>query len=313
MTPKRKQEFLEECKKTKIKVNLLNLVFFGIGIYKIIIVLLQNTYLIFGGVSTLLFCIAKIFISYNLTREDVEYKKINKHISFWFVLSGIAYALSMGYVLFGPDDVKEYELWVGIVCIVFALVEGFLTIREIVLSESYGRYFRDLRTIDLFECMEASILALIALSITLGVDLHTITIYAGSAGFSIGILEILVAIFLLFVPKFSVIDEPSYFVSAPEHLRKKSINVVVVKSRFLGNLTFEGTTKHRVLYGTFVDNEPKPFSKPVSIFLWLTSYVRFIPYLILSAIYFIQTLFARKTLLKILNKKDFSNEEVKEI
>ena len=307
-----KEEQYREVKNVKLKVNILNIVFFGIAIYKIIIGFLKHTYLIFGGISTILFCAAKILIVKHIGNENSDFKKDNKKICFLFLLSGIVYAFSMGYVLFGPENVKEYELWVGIVCTIFAVVESALTISEIVLSESYGKYFRDLRNIDIFECFEACVLALIAFMLMGNVDLETITIYAGSAGFSVGILEIITAFILFVVPRFSVIDEPEIFFPAPTYLQHKKFSVRLIKNRFLGDFNFEGFAKYKIVYGKFVDNEPKKVPLPAKIIAWLTFYIWTIPYLLICAVYFIQTLGAKRKLLHILNNPEQHKIQIEE-
>ncbi len=255
--------------------------------------------------------------------KNKQFDKRNIKISFLFMIAGLMYILYMGRLILFDTRTFHYNMFLGINIAFISFVEMGFAIVGIIRVKQSGHFYRNIKIINFASACTAIMLTQVALlSFCEATNVNKVN---GFTGVAIGLFMIILGIFIIILPKASMIDrkynEYKYMVSKVNtinlinNFRNKMVicndnhlTIIFSKSKVYGTYYFEATLLEDKISGTL--NHKCYFFKELNIFLKILviilSEILFFIWLIGRLISFIRNSFLPTKLDKIM--KNFNCE-----
>lgn len=257
-------------------------------------------FLISAGVN-LCIGLAKVECYLGIKNNDKgkEFDKRNIKISLLFMIAGLMYIFYMGRLILFDTKIFKYSMFLGINIAFISFVEMGFAIAGIIKVKRSGHFYRNIKIINFASACTAIMLTQVA--ILSFKEVMNVNKTNGLTGVSIGLLMIILGVFIIVLPKASMIDrqynEYRYLVSKEstinliENYNKHRISIkdnhlviIFSKSKVYGKYYFEGELLEDRIVGNL--NHQCNFFKELNIFLKILV-------IVLSEILFFVWLFGR--------------------
>lgn len=229
-----------------------------ISFAKIVMGLLSDPIVSIAGLFGVALFLAKLECVLGLKKEGKSFKYRSGMVAFFLFVGGLIYVIYMGKGLFFPYAAEPYSKWKGISIATLGFLEmgmALAGLRKVKKLRS-GHFLRDLKVINFCSALTAIMTAQVAiLSFTEGggweADCYT--------GIAIGIVTVLLAVYIFFAPKLSLIGrEVNSFrllnrgANRLVDLGNSHFDIYVCRSYIYGDCVYEGVVDGEVIKGKIV-------------------------------------------------------------
>ncbi len=258
---------------------------------KILIGLFSDFILVVVGIFGVLLFAAKLQCILGAKKTMGNFKLRNALIALFLLSAGLIYIFYMGRLLFFDVANEEYGQFQAVATATISFFEMGLAIYGLVKTKNKGHYFRDIKIVNFVSGMTAIMTAQIALTSFTGANAN---FYSGLLGVGIGIVTILLAIYVYFTPRISIVDREHnvFLLKEPEEnalvdMNGKTAEIVLCKSKIYSACVYRATITGTVVNGHIVKlksglRQINPFAKTVLIvlseilvFAWLVGYAAY--------------------------------------
>lgn len=226
-----------------------------LAIGKTVFALFKGIFFFMSGVINIFFALAKLecyFGLKNYNNKTFGYR--NVRVGVCLLLAGFEYSLYMASLIWGHRQVMQYSDFLSINIALIAFIELGIAISGMFTIKDKGHYFRDIKLINLCSAMTALMWAEVALlSFTTGA---TNMFICGITGAIVGLVIILIAIYIFFAPRISLVDRKYNKYKIIFHQKNKlkmdkdnSISITLSTSKIYGNYCYEGEYKNGIVSG----------------------------------------------------------------
>lgn len=204
---------------------------------KFVFAIFKGVFFLTSGLINIFFGFAKLECFFGLKKhDDQSFKYRNIKVGSFLLVAGIQYVIYMLTLMLDKRAAMHYTDFLSINIALIAFVELGIAIYGMFKIGGKGHYYRDIKLINLCSALTALMWAEVALlSFTTGVENMFIS---GLSGVIVGSIIIMVAVYIFFAPKVSLIDR--------EH------NVYVAKNKDDIGLQFNDGACEVVLYNSKV-------------------------------------------------------------
>ena len=277
---------------------------FGVG--KIILAIPFGIFFLVAGILNIFIMMSKL--ECYLGEKYPEKKSFiyrNRMIGLFLLLAGLQYAIYMGRLIFTDTEIMDYGMFLGITIACVSFVEMGIAIKGWFNSTGKGHYYRNVKLINFCQAMTAIVLTEIAImSFAYEGDSRVLD---GLFGMSVGAFIVLIAIYVFFAPKISIVDREHNVYLAENNdyvINDEHIEIQLTNSKFYGNYTYVGIREDNMIDGHIIKGKSHiwKWNIYVKILIIVLSEILIFPYVIGGLIFH----FKNVTLIKKLDKQMLS-------
>lgn len=222
---------------------------FAIG--KFIIAIFNGIFFVVAGLINVFIMISKLecYLGERYPNKK-SFKYRNNMIGIFLLLAGLEYVIYMTRLTFTDIEVMDYSMFLGINIALISFIEIGFAIKGCFNAYGKGHYYRNIKLINLCSALTAIVLTEIAIT-SFASETDT-RIIDGIFGMSVGVLIILIAIYIFFAPRISIVDREynAYrLISGKEQYPEKEIKIQLTNSKIYGNYTYIGTINENIISG----------------------------------------------------------------
>lgn len=274
-----------------------------LAVGKLIVGVFNSVFFIASGIVNVFIMMSKLecYVGVKYPRKS-SFEHRNTLIGLFLLLAGSQYSIYMARVLIYDVEVRKYGMFLGITIALVSFIELGVAIKGCFDSFGKGHYYRNIKSINLCSALTAIVLTEVAImSFASETDSRLIN---GLFGLVVGIIIILVAIFIFFAPKVSILDrEHNVYKTNYEGniIREQEIKIFLTNSNFYGNYVYVGVKKENLIDGHIV-KEKSPIFKwniYIKIFVIVLSEILIFPYAVGALIFY----FKNARLVRMLDEK----------
>lgn len=224
-----------------------------LGIGKIILSFFESIFFLIAGIVNILIMFSKWQCYLGIMKpEKKEADTRNALIGLNLILAGIMYAIYMARLIYTNTKVMDYRQLLGISIAVVSFVELGFAIKGLFNAYRKGRFYTNIKIINLSSAFTALVLTEIAIT-SFATEADT-RIINGIFGVVVGGIIILLGIFILISSKISIIDK--------EHNEYKKVNnsniltitdnniiIPLTNSKVCGNYIYKGQVENNLIIG----------------------------------------------------------------
>ena len=220
--------------------------------------------ILFGLFFGFVFCIAGTFNAFmflakhecflGIKTNKKTFEERNKMISIFLFVASIIYIIYMARLVFFDVKVYDYTMIMGIMIACVSFVELGVAIYGLFRVKKSGHYHRNIKIINLCSALTAIILTQIAILTFTGTP--NVNMLNGFSGMGVGVVALLLAIYIYFAPRVSIIDREhnKYVLVKKENnslvdLEKESGVIVLKKDKIHGDYQYCYNVENGVVDG----------------------------------------------------------------
>ncbi len=292
--------------------TILSIVFSSLLIIgKFIVGIFSDMIMCVVALYSLFILLSKLQCILGLKNKKKSFDTRNKLISIFFFLAGLIYIFYMGRLVIFDIPKQQYNRLYSILYAFIAFLEIGLSIFGLFKVRKKGHFYRNIKLVNFVTSLTAILTIQIML---LSFDIETNTnLYNGFTGIAIGLLTIILAIYIYFAPKISIVDHEHNvyeLVAANKNkieIHNSELEVVLLKSKIYGNYLFKAKMQANNVDGYII--KENYFWKNLNIFIKILciilSEILIFIYAIGALIYFIRTFHILEKLDTIMNENGF--------
>lgn len=179
--------------------------------------------------------------------KNKSFKERNFLVSIMLILSGLCYILYMARLLIFDIQIKQYNMYIAITIAAVSFTQIGLAIYGLVKVKGQGHLYKDIKVINLTSSLTGIVLTQTALlSMKNSEALNT---SVGYFGIGVGVFTILLGLFLLISPKFSIYGHEHQVFKSVDNINDKEINLIIIKDKIIGNYYYQGRITNNICAG----------------------------------------------------------------
>ena len=281
-----------------------------LAVCKFILSIFKGVFFLVSGILNILILISKLECYKGIKEQKIEtFAYRNKMVGLFVILAGIQYAIYMGRMLYSNIEVMNYGMRLGTLIAFVSFLEMGLAIHGLFKSYGKGHYYRNLKLINFCSALTAIVLTEVAItSFASEMDMRFIN---GIFGLGVGALIILIGVFILIAPKFSIVDkERNIYIMNDQTDNSEDIILKLTNSKIYGNYYYKGKRSGNRVIGDIIQ-EKSPIRKwniYIKILIIVLSEILIFPYALGAFINF----FKGPKLIKRLDQEMFKKGYLKE-
>lgn len=251
----KKYKALKPQKKAAISAFISVVLNMLLAVGKFVLSIFKGIFFLVSGVVNIFFGFAKLECHFGLKNHDKEsFKYRNIKVATFLIIAGVQYSIYMLTLMFAKRSVMQYSDFLAINIALIAFVELGIAIKGMFSISGKGHYYRDIKLINLCSALTALMWAEIALlSFTTGNENMFV---CGLSGAIVGLAIILIAIYIYFAPRISLIDrEHNVYISKDQGVvslnldKNNTFRLTLYKSKVFGDYIYTAKYKDGVLDG----------------------------------------------------------------
>lgn len=251
-----------------------------LAIGKFILSFFKGVFFFVSGILNILIMISKLecYLGIKNNNKD-DFKHHNYMIGLFVILAGVQYAIYMGRMIYSDVEVMEYGMRLGTIIAFISFVEMGIAIRGLFKSYGKGHYYRNLKLINFCSALTAIVLTEIAItSFAAESDMRFVN---GIFGLFVGGIICLIGIFILIIPRFSIVDkEHNIYQAKHKPIDDEGIKIQLTDSKIYGNYYYIGKKEGKIIDGHIIQ-EKSPIRKwniYIKILIIVLSEILIFPY-----------------------------------
>lgn len=229
------------------------------ALFKILLSIFEGFFLLISGILNIIFLLSK-FECYNGIKKplDKTFKNRNFKTGMLLVASGIIYAIYMLRLLIVDNSSDDYGMIISIAIAFVSFTEMIIAIIGCFKVKKSGHYYRNIKIINLATAFTAIVLTEVAL-MNFASDSDSSFINA-MFGLIVGGIIILLGVFIIIAPIFSIIDKEKNIYKAVSKVEKKHIIVHLTNSKIYSNYYYEANINNNIVIG-YIKKTESPIKK----------------------------------------------------
>lgn len=235
-----------------------------------------------------------------------------------FLLSmGLMYSIYMARFLITDMKATDYGMIISIIIAMVSFIELSVAIIGCFKAAGRGHYYRNIKLINLSSAFTAIALTEVALMTFAGEG--DSSFINGLFGLIVGLFIILIAIYMLFAPKISLVDKEhnKYILKENSNnlIKEENIKIKLTSSKFYADYYYEAKKDNNIIDGYLIKGKIPIFKWKiwVLIIVFTLSEILIFPYVIGAFINYVKNAKLIKKLDMIMLEKNYIKlEEVKE-
>ena len=221
-----------------------------------------NIFFIVAGFVNLFILLAKLGCFIGMNENKDNFARRNRVIAILLMTSGLTYVIYMSKFLIFNESLHVYNLLIRVCIALVSFIEMAVAIGGIFKAYGKGHYIRDIKIISLSSALTAMMFTQIAL--TAAESTVQINVTNGIVGIVVGIAIILLGVFAIIAPHFSLTDKTEYAFKKLDNdfskFKEDIINIQLTNYKFYSNFYFIGEKADNFIYGKVVKGK-NPFLK----------------------------------------------------
>lgn len=281
------------------------------ALIKFVLGTIFGIFFIVAGVINILIMLAKLECLLGIyDHNNMKFSKRNMLISIFLMLAGIEYGIYIGRMIYSDVSIMNYDQVLGICIALISFIELGFAIKGCFNSYRKGHYYRNIKIINLCSAFTAISLTEVALmSFASENDTRFID---GLFGIFVGVIIVLLGLFIIILPKISLIDrQHNVYVSLNlSQYEEKKVNIQLTNSKFYGNYYYNGELKDGKVNG-YLKQGKSPFREwniYVQIISIVLSEILIFPYAVGGLIFHVKSAKIVDKLDKIMLEQGFVKE-----
>jgi hypothetical protein len=209
-------------------------------IIKVIFGLFYGIVFIIAGCFNAFMLLAKRECLLGIENNKISFKKRNNRIALFLLIASLVYIIYMSRLIFFDVKTYNYTALLGIAIATVSFIELGVSIYGLFKVKRLGRYCRNIKIINFCSALTAIVLTQIA--ILTFTKTENVNKYNGLSGIIVGIISLILAIYVYYAPRISIIDR--------EHNEYKLVNIELNKEvKLIENSIL---LNHSKIYGDYL-------------------------------------------------------------
>ena len=181
-----------------------------LAIGKMVVSIYTGIFFFVSGLVNIFIMLSKLFCYIGITKPDkLSFKKVNILISILLMSAGIMYGIYMTRLLYLDVSINKYNEILGITIAMISFIEMFFAIRGILKVYGKGHFLRNIKIINFGSACIAMVLASVAITSFSQIE-SEFNKFNGIMGLVVSFILILLSVFVIIAPKFSLVDNDYY-------------------------------------------------------------------------------------------------------
>lgn len=224
---------------------------FILALGKVILSLFYGIFFLVAGIVNIFIMLSKLECFLGIKNPNkMSFKYRNILISIFLIIAGLQYAIYSTRMLISDIEMMDYNMYLGIIIALVSFIEITFAIKGLFNLYSKGHYYRNLKIINLCSAMTAIVLTEVALMSAASETDSSLT--DSIFGLCVGILIVLLGIFIIIAPKFSITDRIHSVFKAKnteEIIEDEVIEIKLTNSKFYSNYVYIGNKENDLING----------------------------------------------------------------
>lgn len=245
----RKYTSLDFKKKTEYS-TIISIVFnICSGIFQFILGIITKEYfLCLSGFVNFFLLTSKLNCIFGIRNvKNKSFKERNLLVSITLILSGICYILYMARLLIFDIQIKQYNMYIAIIIAAISFTQIGLAINGLVKAKGHGHLYKDIKVINFTSSLTGIVLTQTALLSMKNSE--TLNTSAGYFGIGVGFIAILLGVFLLISPKYSIYEREHQVFKSLNTCNNKEIKIMLIKDKIVGSYYYHGEISDNICDG----------------------------------------------------------------
>lgn len=245
----RKYTSLDFKKKTEYS-TIISIVFnICSGIFQFILGIITREYfLCLSGFVNFFLLTSKLNCIFGIRNvKNKSFKERNLLVSLMLILSGICYILYMARLLIFDIQIKQYNMYIAIIIAAISFTQIGLAINGLVKAKGHGHLYKDIKVINFTSSLTGIVLTQTALLSMKNSEVLNTSV--GYFGIGVGFIAILLGVFLLISPKYSIYEREHQVFKNRNTCNNKEIKIMLIKDKIVGSYYYHGEISDNICDG----------------------------------------------------------------